>query len=539
MRLLLLLLLLGPAQEEGGAGFSATGHQGAVAAGAPESVAAGLLILKAGGNAADAAVATLLALSVTDSTMYCFGGEVPILVYDAKRKVVEVVAGQGAAPTLATLDYFEKKGGIPTHGIEAAAVPAALDACLVTLERYGTKSFAEVAAPTLVLLDQSPAGWYGDLARTIRRLVDAEKNAEGDRSKKLRAVADYFYRGPIAQEIDAWSREHGGLLRAGDLAAHQTPVEEPLSVDYRGHTVYKCGAWTQGPCLLETLRLLEGYDLRAKGWGSADAVHLGVEALKLGLADRDVHYADPKFVEVPIGTLISRDYADLRRPLIDPAKASREQRPGDPKNRKALLDPAAVRAGLGGSPRDTTTCLTADRWGNVVAATPSGWSGVCAGKTGVWLGSRLQSFNSWKGHPNCIAPGKRPRITLTPTLILKDGAPVAAVSVAGGDAQDQVSLQVVTNMLDFDLPPDRAVTAPRWLTGHYTGSFGQSPPRLGSLMLQDDLPASLSAEMKARGHDVTSISAPLWWPVALRRDPKTGLLHAAGDPKARRHAGAY
>lgn len=539
MRLLLLLLLLGPAQEEGGGIFSGTGRQGAVAAGAPESVAAGIGILKAGGNAADAAVATLLALSVTDSTMYCFGGEVPILVYDAKRKVVEVVAGQGAAPKLATLDHFEKRGGIPTSGIESAAVPAALDACLVALDRYGTMSFAETVAPTLALLDRSPSGWHPDLAETLRRLVEAEKAAEGDRSKKLKAVADYFYRGPIAREIDAWSRENGGLLRAEDLAAHLSPIEEPLSVDYRGHVVYKCGAWTQGPALLETLRLLEGYDLRSKGWGSADAVHLGVEALKLGLADRDVHYADPRVVDVPIRPLISKEYADLRRPLIDPARASREQRPGDPRAMKALLDPAAVRAGLGGNPRDTTTCLTADRWGNVVAATPSGWSGVCAGKTGVWLGSRLQSFNSWKGHPNCIAPGKRPRITLTPTLILKDGAPVAAVSVAGGDGQDQVTLQVVTNLIDFDLPPDKAVTAPRWLTGHYVGSFGQSPPKLGSLMLQDELPASLSTELKRRGHDVSPASAPLWWPVALRRDPKTGALHAAGDPKAQRHAAAY
>jgi gamma-glutamyltranspeptidase/glutathione hydrolase len=175
----------------------------------------------------------------------------------------------------------------------------------------------------------------------------------------------------------------------------------------------------------------------------------------------------------------------------------------------------------------------------VVAATPSGWSGVCAGKTGVWLGSRLQSFNTWKGHPNCIAPGKRPRITLTPTLIFKDGAPVAAVSVAGGDGQDQVTLQVVLNMIDFDLPPDLAVTAPRFLTGHYTGSFGQSRPRLGSLTLQDGAAPAVIEELKRRGHDVSSQSAPLWWPVALRRDPKSGALHAAGDPQAHRHAAAY
>jgi gamma-glutamyltranspeptidase/glutathione hydrolase len=535
MRALLLVLLLACPQESG---WNATGKQGAVAAGGQGSVDAGIETLKADGNAVDAAVATLLALSVTDSTMFCFGGEVPILVYDAKRNVVEVIAGQGAAPKLATLEHFEKSGGIPTHGIESAAVPAALDACLVALDRYGTKSFAEVVAPTLKLLgDREP--WHPDLFRTLTRLIEAEQNAVGNRSKKLRAVADCFYRGPIAQEIDAWSRENHGLLRAEDLAAHVTRVEEPVSAGYRGHTVYKCGAWTQGPCLLEALRLLEGYDLRTKGAGSPDAIHLAVEALKLGLADRDVHYADPLFAEVPVKDLISKEYAELRRPLIDAQRASREQRPGDPKNHKALLDTVAVRAGLGGTPHDTTTCLTADRWGNVVAATPSGWSGVCAGKTGVWLGSRLQSFNTWKGHPNCIAPGKRPRITLTPTLIFKDGSPVAAVSVAGGDAQDQVTLQVVLNMIDFDLPPDRAVTAPRWLTGHYTGSFGQSRPRLGSLMLQEGTAPAVVEELKRRGHDVRSQSPPLWWPVALRRDPQSGLLHAAGDPDAHRHAAAY
>lgn len=537
MRALLLVLVLLGAPQEGN--WSATGTRGAVAAGAPESVAAGLATLKADGNAVDAAVATLLALSVTDSTMYCFGGEVPILVYDAKRRVVEVIAGQGVAPRLATPEHFESKGGIPTGGIESAAVPAALDACLVALERYGTKSFADVAGPTLLLLDANGGGWTADLARTIRRLIDAESRAEGDRSKKLRAVADFFYRGPIAQEIDAWSRANGGLLRAEDLAAHVTRIEEPVSVDYRGHTVMKCGPWTQGPCLLETLRLLEGYDLAAMGRGSADAIHRSVEALKLGMADRDVHYGDPAVVDVPIRQLLSKEYAALRRPLIDPARASPVQRPGDPKGHKALLDPGAVRAGLGGSPRDTTTCLTADRWGNVVAATPSGWSGVVAGKTGVWLGSRLQSFNLWKGHPNCLAPGKRPRITLTPTLILKDGVPVAAVSVAGGDAQDQVTLQVVLNLLDFGLAADRAVTERRWLTGHYVGSFGQSPPRLGTLMLQDGTDDGIVVELKRRGHDVSAVSPPLWWPVALTRDPKTGVLHAAGDPKAGRHAAAY
>jgi gamma-glutamyltranspeptidase/glutathione hydrolase len=181
----------------------------------------------------------------------------------------------------------------------------------------------------------------------------------------------------------------------------------------------------------------------------------------------------------------------------------------------------------------------ADRWGSVVAATPSGWSGVVAGKTGVWLGSRLQSFNLWKGHPNCLQPGKRPRITLTPTLVFKDGKPVLAVSVAGGDGQDQVTLQVVINSIDFGFAPDRAVTAARFLTNHYVGSFGQSPPRLGSLALQREIGAEVVEELRQRGHRVTSASAPLWHPVALSIDAKTGEFRVAGDPKAKRHAAAY
>jgi gamma-glutamyltranspeptidase/glutathione hydrolase len=534
MRTLLLLLLLLPQED-----WRAVGTHGAVAAGGKESVAAGIEILKAGGNAADAAVATILALSVTDSTMFCFGGEVPILVYDAKSGVVQVVAGQGAAPKLATLEHFEKRGGIPLHGVEAAAVPGAFDACLVALTRFGTRSFAEVVAPTLRLLDEGTAEWHRDLAGTLRRLVDAEKKAEGDRTKRLRAVADFFYRGPIAREIDAWCRENGGLLRAEDFAAHVTRVEEPVSVDYRGHTVYKCGAWTQGPYLLEALRLLEGFDLKAMGHNSPDAIHVTMEAMKLGLADRDFYYADPLFADVPVKELLSKEYAALRRPLIDPKRASLELRPGDPRHGKALLDPVEVRKGLGGPAHDTTTCVVADGMGNVVAATPSGWSGVCAGKTGVWLGSRLQSFNTWKGTPNCIAPGKRPRITLTPTLVFKEGKPVLAVSVAGGDAQDQVTLQILINSIDFGYAPDLAVTSPRFVTQHFVGSFGQSPPRLGSLSLQKEIPADVFEELGRRGHHVTPSSAPLWWPVALSIDPKTGELRAAGDPKARRHAAAY
>jgi gamma-glutamyltranspeptidase/glutathione hydrolase len=519
-------------------GWSATGKTGAVAAGGQGAVDAGIETLKAGGNAADAAAATILALSVTDGNAFCFGGEVPILIYDARRGVVEVVCGLGAAPRLATREYFTKRGGIPNKGIEPAAVPGAFDACLTVLDRYGTKTFAEVIAPTLRLLDKHERPWHADLARTLRRLIDAEKGSAGDRRRGLRLVADYFYRGPIAREIDEWSRANGGLIRYSDLATHATRIEEPVTATYRGYTVCKPGVWTQGPYLLETLQMLEGFDLKAMGHNKPETVHVAVEAMKLALADRDVYYADPNFASVPLKELLAPTYTELRRGLIDRSRASLEQRPGDPLGGKALLEKFDPRIGVGGPAKDTTTCVVADGQGNVIAATPSGFSGVVAGKTGVYLGTRLQSFNNWEGHPNCIEPGKRPRITLTPTLVLKDGKPAFAVSVAGGDMQDQATLQLLLSAIDFGLAPAEAVTAPQFGTHHHLGSFRQAAPQLGSLQLSPDYPAAVVKELTARGHKVT-VRRPSEAPVMIGIDPTTGLLRVAGDPKARRHAAGY
>ncbi len=194
---------------------------------------------------------------------------------------------------------------------------------------------------------------------------------------------------------------------------------------------------------------------------------------------------------------------------------------------------------MGGPADDTTTCLVADSQGNVVAATPSGFSGVLAGRTGVWLGSRLQSFNTWPGHPNCIEPGKRPRITLTPTLVLKNSRPALAVSVAGGDGQDQTTLQLLLDVIDFGLSPGEAVVAARFGTNHHLGSFRQKPPVLGSLLIDPELGEKIIQDLEARGHKVTPQRPPLWAPTLLSIDPATGVIHAAGDPKARRHAAAF
>jgi gamma-glutamyltranspeptidase/glutathione hydrolase len=537
--------------------WQAAGTQGAVAAGGRSAVAAGLGILKAGGNAADAGAATIFALSVTDSRSFCFGGEVPILIFDAKHQTVTVIDGQGAAPRLATRDHFNGPGGIPARGIEAAAVPAALDACLTLLDRFGTMTFAQVVEPTRELLRHPPRpeAWHADLGRTLELLVSAETQAQpatasssppiADRSRGLRLVAEAFYRGPIARRIDAWARANGSLIRYVDLATHTTRLEEPVAVTYRGLTVYKCGAWTQGPSVLEALQLLQGFDLKAMGHNKPDAIHTIAESLKLALADRDTFYGDPHFVDVPLAALLSPEYAELRRGLIDPKHASLERRPGDPRSKKPVLHPAADPARRHVAPpladaHDTTTCLVADRFGNVVAATPSGWSGVVAGDTGVWLGSRLQSFNNWPDHPDVIVPGKRPRITLSPTLVLKGNQPVMAVSVAGGDNQDQMTLQLLLNQIDFGLEPAASVVAPRFMSDHFINSFRQSPPALGRLRINPEIGTEILEALKSRGHILSvntgSLSAAA---CVISFDPATGKMSAAGDPRAGRHALAY
>ena len=536
--------------------WRAAGKQGAVAAGGVGAVEAGLEILKAGGNAADSAAATIFALSVTDSGLFCFGGEVPILIYDAKHQTVTVIDGQGAAPRLATLDHF-KSSGIPAKGIEPAAVPAALDACLTLLDRFGTMTFAQVIAPTkkLLLKRPRPEPWHADLLRTLTLLEAAEAQAyaasgdpgapKADRSRGIRLVADAFYRGPIAHRIDAWAREKGSLIRYVDLATHTTRIEEPVAINYRGFTVFKCGTWTQGPALLESLQLLEGFHLKAMGHNRPDTIHTIAESIKLAFADRDTYYADPLFVDVPLAALLAPQYAAVRRGLINPNHASLERRPGDPRSLTPVLDPAADPARRHVPPplaeaHDTTTCLVADCFGNVVAATPSGWSGVVAGDTGVWLGSRLQSFNTWNDHPNVIVPGKRPRITLSPTLVLKGSRPVLAVSVAGGDNQDQMTLQLLLNHIDFGLEPAASVVAPRFMSDHFINSFRQTPPALGRLRINPDIGNDSLETLKTRGHILSvntgALSAA---PCVISLDQATGKLTTAGDPRAGRHALAY
>ena len=528
-------------------GWKADSTIGVIAAGGADSVAAGMRILAQDGNAADAAVATLLALMVTDHGYCSIGGEVPLMIYDARRQEVKVLSGMGSAPlSQAAIDWYMQHG-IPEEGnMKIAPVPSVVDTCLTALKLYGTKSFREVVEPTLALLEAGGEEWLPRLAVTLRKMTAEEQSAAGTRQEKIQAACDLFYgrggkQSSIADEMEAFYIENGGFLRKADLAAHVTHIEDPVTVEYRGYTVCKCGPWTQGPVLCQALRLLEGLDLQKMGYLSADYVHAVVEALKLALADRDEYYADPNFVDVPLAALLSDEYTHLRQPLIDMQHASLEVRPGDPIHMQALKPAGAFQHSVGG----TTTCVVADRWGNVVSATPS--ANVFPGRhpggqAGVTFGNRLRSFNTTPGHPNCIQAGKRPRITLTPTLVLKQGRPVLAISVSGGDLQDQVSLGLLLDFIEFGLRPEQAVIAPRFATSHHEDSFDPDPDRqrtfgkVGSIVSHGSLDNAVYAELARRGHRLQTTTATIGLPVMLFIDQETGQLYAAGDPATGRHA---
>lgn len=526
--------------------WKAESKTGVVAAGGAKAVAAGIEILESGGNAADAAAATILALNVTDHGECSIGGEVPLLIYDAKKKEVKSLSGQGRAPlSQKAIDWY-MENGIPNGDIKMAPVPSVVDLCTTTLKVYGTKSFEEIVNPTLEILDHGDAEWHSNLAITLRRMVDEEQKTTGTREQKVQAASDRFYgrngaESDISDELEQFYIEKGGFLRKNDLAAHVTLIEDPVTVEYRGYTVCKCGPWTQGPYLLQALRLLDGFNLSDMGHFSADYVHTVIEAIKLAMADRDEYYADPDFVDVPMTTLLSDEYTEIRRPLIDMAKASLQAMPGDVDNMKPLKSGGVFRPGIGG----TTTCVVADRWGNVVSATPSAnvyFEENLGGSTGVSYGNRLRSLNTTQGHPNCIQPGKRPRITLTPTLVLKDGAPVLAISVAGGDLQDQTTMNLLLNFIEFDLSPEEAVTTPRFATAHHQDSFDPNPNReqtfkqAGSLTINDSVSEKVREDLASRGHKVNAHSNPIAVPVMIYVDQDSGTYYAAGDPATRRHA---
>jgi gamma-glutamyltranspeptidase/glutathione hydrolase len=390
-------------------------------------------------------------------------------------------------------------------------------------------TFEQVIAPTLTLLDSNEKTWYANLAITLRKLVETERNTAGNREQKIREARDRFYKGDIADELNNFYIHSGGLLRKADLESHVTFVEEPVSIKYRGYTVNKCNTWTQGAVLLQSLKLLENFDLKSMGFFSADYIHTITEAMKLAYADRDRYYGDPRFVNVPLKKLLSKKYTRIRYPLIDMNHASQEIRPGDPYKMKATVNAGEYFPGDHG----TTTCVVVDKWGNVVAATPSANPeyGICE-SLGIAHNTRLSSLNTQKGHPNSLEPGKRPRITLTPTIVLKNRKPILAMSVAGGDMQDQVTLQLLLGFIEFDKMPKDAVSSPRFLTYHTEDSFNPSPvaaSRLFKIGALDIYPTDQLTidNLKNRGHEISIVDNNIARPVMVYIDQATGISHAA------------
>jgi gamma-glutamyltranspeptidase/glutathione hydrolase len=588
------------------------GKRGVVAGGQPLSVEAGLRTLQRGGNAVDAGVATILAASVIEFSHFSFGGEVPILIKLKGQKVV-VIEGMGQAPMKATREFFvnrahadgapsltgpgqttmpgSRRGGlIPSTGPLSATVPAVLDACITALDQFGTKTLAEVIEPAIELADGFPidelrvqyirtrspifSQWpdakrlflpggeipkagdifvQADLARTLREIVGAEKAAsKGSRNKRhegLMAARDYFYRGPIAKRIGDYMQANGGLLAADDFARFAAKVGQPVETEYRGYQVYKAGFWTQGPAFIETLNMLEGFDLKKMGHNSPAYIHTLAEALKLALADRDRYYGDPNFVKIPMTELLSKNYAALRRPLIDERHASLAQQPGDPLNMKAVLASAVQTIGRASAlpeierANDTTCVNVVDKDGNLFSATPSGaWlPAVVAGDTGVLMGQRLQSSLTDPNSPNVVAPGKRPRITLTPTIVLKGGEPFMVLSTPGGDNQDQALLQVLLNIIEFGMNPQEAVEAPRFDTQHYVSSFDDHEFLPGSLNVEARVNSKTIEELSQKGHKVKVQSdwGTLSSPTVIIYDPKNGVASAGADPRRSRYAVAW
>ncbi len=564
------------------------GTHGCVAAGHYLAAQAGLRMMEIGGNAVDAGVAMGFALALLKPDQNGVGGESPILVHSADRAGVFAINGQGFAPSAATIARMQELGideVIPGDGFLPATVPSMVDNYITSLAVFGTLPLAEVLAPALEMAEHgfpmhgalrgaietnlprwrkhypSTADVWAsggrvpetgevvtnrDWAAALGSLVDAERAAARlGRSAALRAARDAFYKGDIARELVRFSREnpvmdasgeaHAGLLTEEDFAAFCARVERPIATDYRGLTVHKCNTWCQGAVFLQQLNLLEGFDLGAMAHNGADYLHTLIECAKLAFADRNAHYGDPEFVQVPLDRLLSKEYAEERRRLVDPERASPEDRPGDvPPGRRG--EPAAPEGEwplthIG----DTTRCCAVDRWGNMISVTPSGgWfstSPVVPG-LGFPLGTRGQMFELDATHPNCLQPRKRPRSTLTPSLVTKDGKPWMVFGTPGGDAQDQWTLQFFLNYVEFGMNLQEAIDKPTFVCEHFRDSFyprGASP---GHVAVEGRIPEKVRKALETRGHIVNVREDWVHGQVeGIRYDLDTGLIAAASSPR--------
>jgi gamma-glutamyltranspeptidase / glutathione hydrolase len=563
------------------------GRQYAVSTMKPQATEAAVRILEAGGNAFDAAVAGQAVLALVDPSSNGYGSDAVILVYDAKAKKVVSVNAEGTAPKLATIEWYQEHNGgkLPvSDSLLSGTVPGVVDAWYTLLDRWGTKSFAEVLQPAIEVAEQgfplteslarSIAGrklqkypsslrlyWPDgkppaagaifrnpDAARLLRRLVEAERGASTrGRHEALRAARDRFYKGDIAHAMAEFSEQNGGLFRYDDFAAYTVKVETPVSTSYRGYEVYKNPSASQGPAELFALNILEGFDLRAMGHNSAGFIHTSAEAVKLAMADRERFLGDTDFISIPYEGLLSKAYAAERRALIDPARASLELRPGNPsKFMKTTMEPRPVHVTTEGEADhagDTSYLAVVDKDRNMVSFEPSlhsAWgTGVVMGDLGFILNCRGDYYSLVAGEANALAPGKRPRSTLQSTLVMKDGAPFMILGSPGGDDQVMRTMQTLINVLDFGMNVQQAIESPRWSSRAFPASPFPHTMFPGDLSIESRVPEATRQALTAIGHKVRVAGAwSLGSNAAIVVDAAKGLLFAGADPRVDAYAWA-
>ena len=524
--------------------------KGVVAASQPLAVSAGLHVLQQGGSFADAAIATSAVLCVTEPYASHVGGDAFIIVYDAKTRKTTALNASGAAPQSANVEQFPD--GIPIRGLSAAAIPGLVDAWATLNGQWGTRSLSELLAPAIDYASNGfPAGCrysqsfanhaslFPTFPTTLQSLTGGTLPKPGnvirqpDLAWTLNQIAeggrDAFYLGPVAERIVKFSRENGGLFAKEDFAAHRTQVSDPLRTTYRGYTVHGQPPVSQGHILLQELNLVEGFDLAALGPNSTDTIHLQVEAKKLAFADRAAYLGDPKFVSVPMETLLSKEYASQRRKQIDPVRAS-------------------LHVTAGEVAHDTTYFCVADAEGNAVSFIQSVFwgfgSGVVAKGTGVLFNNRMTGFSLNPFSPNVLAPGKRTAHTLNAYLITRNtpnSDPLAFVGgTPGGDVQVQSNLQVICNVIDFGMNPQEAIEAPRWQHGgQIVGAAGE--PSQEALAIEERVPQETRQALAERGHRLEPLGpwahGSSYQLIAVH--PETGVYMAGSDPRCDGHAAGF
>ena len=522
----------------------------------------GMAVLERGGNAFDAAVATGFVLQVVEPHLNGPGGEVPAVLWSAERGEPLALCGQGVAPAAATIARFRELGHelVPGTGVLAACVPGAFGGWLLLLREFGTWRLADVLEfaigyaehgfplherirATIELNEELVASWPASrelylplpeagalfrnraLAATYRRIV--EESRGGSRDDEIERARRAWYEGSVAEEIDRFVAGERGLLTGADLAEWEATIEPVATFEYRGLTVCKTLPWAAGPVGLQQLALLSGFDLAELS--SAEFVHVVTECTKLAMADRDALYGDS--AEVPLDTLLSREYVDARRSLVG-EDASSEYAPGI--GRLPSLRPVEATLGSGEPGRGTVHLDIGDRFGNMLSATPSGgWlhSSPVIPALGWPLGTRAQMFWLEEGLPSSLEPGKRPRTTLCPGLALRDGEPYLAWGTPGGDQQEQWALHAFLRHVDLGQDLQAAIDAPEFHTDHLISSFFPRGFAPRSLAVESRFGARTVADLERRGHDVSV------WPAwsagrvtAVAREPG-GLLRAGANPR--------